>query len=79
MQSQRSVLARVQRAVVLQVLREDHAQWWTRAELERDLGSMALTGAVAKLVADDVIQVDGERVRASRCVRHLDALGLIAA
>lgn len=79
MQSQRSVLVRVQRAVVLQVLRDDHPQWWTRAELERDLGPMALTGAVAKLAADDVIQVDGERVRASRCVRHLDALGLIAA
>ena len=79
MQSQRSQLARVQRAVVLQVLREDHPQWWTRAELERDLEPMALTGALAKLAADDVIQVDDERVRASRCARHLDALGLIAA
>jgi hypothetical protein len=79
MQSQRSALARVQRAVVLQVLRDDHPQWWTRTELERDLGPTALTGAMAKLAADDVIQVDGERVRASRCVRHLDALGLIAA
>jgi hypothetical protein len=79
MQSQRSVLARVQRVVVLRVLRDDHPQWWTRAELERDLGPTALTGAVAKLAADDVVQVDGERVRASRSARHLDALDLIAA
>jgi len=78
MQSQRSVLARVQRAVVLQVLRDDHPAWWTRGELERDLGPMAPTVAVARLAADDVIQTDGECVRASRSVRHLDALGLIA-
>jgi hypothetical protein len=77
MQSQRSVLARVQRAVVLQLLRDDHPGWWAWTDLRRDLGAR-LDSALLKLAADDVIQTKGERVRTSRCVLHLDALGLIA-
>ncbi len=75
MRANRSVLA--QRAIVLQILRDDHPARWTRAELERALRPGVVGDALAKLEAEEVAVVDGEQVRASRCARHLDALGLI--
>lgn len=81
MQSKRIPLARVQRAVVLQLLRDDHPRAWTRAELEQVLG-VAVKRPLAKLLAEGVVSADdtgdGEELRASWCTRHLDALGLIA-
>ncbi|HEY2283608.1 MAG TPA: hypothetical protein VGH60_08685 [Solirubrobacteraceae bacterium] len=79
MRANRSVLA--QRAIVLQLLRDDHLRAWTRAELEQALG-LPVKGPLAKLAAENVISLDdfgeGEEIRASWCVRHLDTLGLIA-
>lgn len=78
MQTDRNALARIQRAVVVQLLADAHPEWWTVSELAQALDSPQIRSALAKLAASDVIQTEGARVRASRCARHLDALGLIA-
>lgn len=78
MQTKPIPLVRVQRAVVVQLLADAHPEWWTVSELAQALDSPQLRGALARLRAGDVIQTEGARVRASRSVRHLDALGLIA-
>jgi hypothetical protein len=75
MQAKRSALA--QRAIVSIILSSDHTEVWTRSELEQALDS-AVSDQLAKLTRAGIVIVDGERLRASRCVRHLDALGLIA-
>jgi hypothetical protein len=71
----------VERAIVLQVLRNDHPERWTRAELERavsDLDPLAVREGLAALAVEGVILLDGEDVQASRCARHLDALELVS-
>jgi hypothetical protein len=80
MQVKRSVLRLAQRAIVLQLLRDDHAEAWTQAELRReapDLAPQALTDGLSVLEAECVAVVDSGMIRASRCARHLDSLGLV--
>jgi hypothetical protein len=70
-----------QRAIVLQVLREDHVKPWTRAELESeiyDIEPLAISDALAALNADGVVNIAGEQVRASRAARRMDALGMVS-
>jgi hypothetical protein len=70
-----------QRAIVLQVLRADHVEPWTRAELESeiyDIEPVEINDALAVLHADGVIAVAGEQVSASRAARRLDALGMVS-
>ena len=70
-----------QHVIVLQVLRDDHLGPWTRAELEQDspdLDLRAVRDGLARLAAEGVVILDREHVEASRCARHLDALGLVA-
>lgn len=70
-----------QHVIVLQVLRDDHPEWWTRAELEQespDLDPRAIREGLARLVAEGVVILDGETITASRCARPIDALELIA-
>jgi hypothetical protein len=72
---------RAERAVVLQVLRHDHAERWSRAELERELDDiplLAIDRAVVSLAKNEVVRACGNTVSASLCARHLDALGLIS-
>jgi hypothetical protein len=73
---------RVKRAIVLQVLRDDHLERWTRAELERELPDVLpeeIASAVEDLKAEGVLSFNRkEEVWASLCARTLDALGLIA-
>jgi hypothetical protein len=69
MQIDRIPLARAQRAVVLQVLTTDRP-------VARD--ALESVAALERLQAEGVLVIEGERVRASRSARHLDALGLIA-
>jgi hypothetical protein len=73
---------KIKRALVLQVLRDDHPQRWTRAELERELSDLPREGveaAIEDLAADGVVRIaDDEAVRASLCARTLDALGLVS-
>lgn len=69
-----------QRAIVLQVLSDDHPEQWTRAELEReasDIEPLTVSDALMTLKAEGVVVLDGEHVEASRCTRHLDGLELI--
>jgi len=70
-----------QRAIVLQVLRQDHVEPWTRAELESeiyDIEPLAISDALAALDADGVVDIAGEQVRASRAAWRLDALGMVS-
>jgi hypothetical protein len=68
------------RAIVLQVLRDDHEEWWTRAELLEevdDIDPAIATAELQRLADEGVVIVDGERVTASPCALCLDALDLI--
>ncbi len=72
---------RVERAIILQFLRDDHGDRWSRAELEAEISNVEpldISNALARLDQDGIVQVSGECVSASRAVRRLDALGLIA-
>jgi hypothetical protein len=70
-----------ERAIVLQVLRDDRAERWSRAELEceiYDIEPSLLAEAMERLREEGVVHLAGESVWASRCARHLDALGMIS-
>lgn len=70
-----------ERAIVLQVLREDCDERWSRAALESeiyDIQPLAISEALERLREVGVVHVAGELVWASRCARRLDALGMIS-
>ena len=72
---------RVERAIILQFLRDDHGDRWSRAELEVEISNVEpldISDALARLGQDGIVQISGESVSASRAVRRLDELGLIA-
>jgi predicted ArsR family transcriptional regulator len=72
--------ARVERAVVLQLLRDDHRQHWSRAELADELGAEApaIEAALTRLHAEGVVRLDDDRISASPATRRLDGLELLA-
>lgn len=77
----RNDLRLAQRAIVLQVLRDDHPERWTRPELEAEIDDMeqqALVSGLAILALEGVVIFDDEAIWASPCARHLDALGLVS-
>jgi hypothetical protein len=81
MQAKRSDPAVAERAVALQVLRDDHPERWSRSELERtvsDIEPPAIDDALEHLAAAGVVVLDGESIGASGCAKRMDALGLIA-
>ena len=70
----------VERAVVLQILSNDHEERWLRGELAREIADFApavLDGALAHLERDGVLRREGEAVCAARAARRLDELELI--
>jgi DNA-binding HxlR family transcriptional regulator len=70
----------VERAVVSQVLRDDHEQRWPRTELERKLADIeqdVLDEAIAGLTATGVVNTQDGAVWASDATRRLDELELI--
>jgi hypothetical protein len=70
-----------ERAIVLQVLRDDRDERWARAELEGeiyDIEPLAISEALERLREEGVVHLSGETVWASRCARHLDALGMVS-
>jgi hypothetical protein len=73
---------KIKRAIVLQVLRDDHPERWTLAELECELSDLLPEGvetAIEDLAAEGVLTVgDDEAIRVSLCARTLDALGLVS-
>jgi hypothetical protein len=75
-------LWKVQRAIVLQLLRDDHDSLWTRGELKDeipDFSRLVFDNALELLEGDACIVLDGEQgVRASTPVRRLDELELVS-
>jgi hypothetical protein len=72
---------RVERAIILQFLREDHEHRWSRAELAVEISNVEpldISDALARLDQGGIVQISGESVSASRAVRRVDELGLIA-
>jgi hypothetical protein len=70
-----------ERAIVLQVLRDDRDERWSRIELEGeiyDIEPLAISEALERLREAGVVRLSGELVWSSRCARHLDALGMIS-
>jgi Fe2+ or Zn2+ uptake regulation protein len=75
----------LERAIVLQLLRDDHERMWSRAqlttELQADRSKIDLDGveeALARLERAGVLGVSEQAMWASNAVRRLDELGLIA-
>jgi hypothetical protein len=72
---------RIERAIILQLLRDDHGDRWSRAELEVEISNVEpldISDALARLDQDSIVQISGESVSAPLAVRRLDELGLIA-
>ena len=73
-------LRMAERAVVLQLLRDDHRERWSFEQLQRALSDVtpdAIDEAFASLATYGVIYCLDEFIGASRCARHLDSLELI--
>jgi hypothetical protein len=71
----------VQRAIILQLLRDDRPCRWSRAELARELSHLpasAIGKALVALHAEGVVERAGADVWPSRPTRRLDELALIA-
>jgi DNA-binding HxlR family transcriptional regulator len=70
-----------QRAIVLQVLRDDHDERWSREQLEReiyDIEPQAIAEALERLRQEGVVHLSGQMVWASRAAFRLDALGMVS-
>jgi hypothetical protein len=73
---------RLERAIVLELLRDDRKQRWSRAELETQLDAdrrqaAAVKDALRRLHEEGVLGLAEDAVWASRAARRLDELGLI--
>jgi hypothetical protein len=75
----------LERAIVLQLLREDRERTWSRSELEAELeddgsetGREIVEAALQRLEGEGVIGACEQAVWASSAARRLDELGLIA-
>jgi DNA-binding HxlR family transcriptional regulator len=72
---------KVERAIVLQLLRNDHDEQWSRTDLQARLKHIepaALAHALERLEQQGVVVVrPADAILASPCARHIDALGLI--
>jgi hypothetical protein len=71
----------VERAIVLQLLRDDHDERWSRAELAGEIPDFegpVLDGALARLQREGVLHREGSEAWASRAARRLDELEMIS-
>jgi hypothetical protein len=72
---------KVERAIVLQLLRDDHDKQWSRSDLQtrlKDIEPAALAHALERLEQQGVVLMrSADAISASPCARHIDALGLI--
>jgi hypothetical protein len=71
--------SRLERSIVLQLLRDDRDVNWSREELLMELGGeiAPLEEALVRLRDGGVVSISDERVSASAAARRLDELGLI--
>jgi DNA-binding HxlR family transcriptional regulator len=77
----RSDLWVVERAIVLQILREDHEERWARAELALEIPDFepaVLDEALAHLERDGILCREESSLWASLAARRLDELELIS-
>jgi hypothetical protein len=75
---------RLERAIVLQLLRDDRERTWSLAQLRTELqakrsglGEEAVKQAMGRLEWDGVLEVSEQAAWASNAARALDELGLI--
>jgi hypothetical protein len=71
----------VERAIVLQLLRDDHRERWSDKQIERaipDFKPEAIQRAIVRLEAGGVICCLDEFIGASRCAQYLDSIELIS-
>ena len=71
----------LERAIVLQLLRDDHRERWSDKQIERalyDFKPEAIRKAIVRLEAGGVICCLDEFIGASRCAQYLDSLELIS-
>jgi hypothetical protein len=71
---------RTQRALVLQLLRDDHDESWPRSELDAELGDIegqALAYSLRSLHMAGVIELEGDSLSASPAAWRLQELALI--
>lgn len=71
----------IQRAVVLQLLRDDRPHRWTRKKLKREISDVkgrAIDKALEYLGSEDVVHLEDKEVWASLCAQHLDELGMVS-
>jgi hypothetical protein len=69
-----------QRAIVTQLLRDDHDRHWTPAELRREVSDLTryrFAQALDFLEGNEVVHRDEHSISASLCARALDELELI--
>ncbi len=69
-----------ERAIILELLRDDHDERWSRAELQAAIDP--IEPALLRKLLDDlerhgIIEFVEDCVVASRCARHIDELDLI--
>ncbi len=70
-----------ERAVVLQVLRDDHAELWKLEELEQEIPGLPVEivrQVVRSLGGVGVVVLGEGTCKASRAARRIDELGLIS-
>jgi hypothetical protein len=72
--------ARLERAIVLQLLRDDREPQWSSGQLAAEMDTQApeLEGALKSLERDGVLSLEQDAVRASRATGRLDELGLLS-
>lgn len=72
--------AGLERAIILQLLRDDHERMWSREQLSAELASdraEVIEEALGRLEKEGVVGVSDQAVWASSAARRLDVLGLI--
>jgi hypothetical protein len=72
--------AGLERAIILQLLRDDHERMWSREQLSAELAfdrSEVIEETLGRLEKEGVIGASEEAVWASSAARRLDELGLI--
>jgi predicted transcriptional regulator len=71
--------AKVERAIVFQLLRDDRDERWSLTGLatELDVERSALASALERLQTRGVVVAEGVAIDAAPAVRRLDALGVI--
>ncbi len=71
---------KAQRAILFQLLRDDHHARWTRHELDHELSDITpsdIDDALRRLQHEGIAQTTDEVISATRCARYLDTLEVI--